>query len=73
LYQFQNIVEHGLRTSPTQGNGYGIALGFSLFINAVLVFGIIYLVKERKALAESYIQYLKRIHAAEARERKSKE
>ena len=57
---YLSLIQHALETSPTQGNGYGLALGFSLFANTVLVGAIIFLVRERTKLAKEYVSYLKR-------------
>lgn len=58
------IVQHGLNTSPTEGNGYGVALGFSLFINIVLALVIVWQERSKRQLAKDYVGFLEEAHAA---------
>jgi hypothetical protein len=64
----QQLVQHGLKTSPSTGNGYGLALGTITFIALALAYVLWRKDRawtaERTKLTSEFIAYLKRINSA---------
>jgi len=65
----QQLVKHGLETSPTEGNGYGLALGTSIFISIVFALVIVWQERSKRQLAKEYVAFLQ--EAKQAAERRA--